>query len=47
MTRNNTVYLVVGVLVVVVAVLGYLLYQNQNQGVSINIGPGGASIQTK
>ena len=47
MTRSNLIYLVIGVLVIAVAVLGYQLYETRNQGVQINIGPGGASIQTK
>jgi hypothetical protein len=47
MTRNNIMYLVIGALVIAVALLSYQLYQRQNQGVQINIGPAGASIQTK
>jgi hypothetical protein len=48
-TRSNMVYLVVGVLLVAVAVLGYQLYQERKQpeGVRINIGPGGVSIEKK
>ena len=42
-------YLAVGALAVVVAVLGYQLYQDRKQpeGVRINIGPGGLSIDKK
>ena len=45
MSRSNIIYFVIGALAVVVIVLGYQLYQRQNQGVQINIGPGGASIE--
>ncbi|MET0445225.1 MAG: hypothetical protein ABW151_11685 [Pseudorhodoplanes sp.] len=49
MTRNNLLYLVTGALIVVVAILGYNLYQSKNQpdGMQINIGPGGLSIEKK
>jgi len=49
MTRNNILYLVLGVLLVAVAVLGYQLYQERKQpeGVQIKIGPGGISIEKK
>jgi hypothetical protein len=42
-------YLAVGALVVVVAVLGYQLYQDKKkpEGVNINLGPGGISIEKK
>jgi RsiW-degrading membrane proteinase PrsW (M82 family) len=48
-TRNNLFYLVIGALVVVVAVMGYQLYQDRHQpeGLNINVGPGGLSIQNK
>lgn len=37
--NNNLVYLLVGALVVVVAVLGYALYQEQHKsGVSVEVG---------
>jgi predicted negative regulator of RcsB-dependent stress response len=47
--RNNIVFLVVGALVVVVAVLGYQLYQDRKKpdGLQINVGPGGLSIEKK
>jgi hypothetical protein len=47
--RNNLFYLVIGALVVVVAVMGYQLYQDRHQpeGLNINLGPGGLSIQDK
>jgi hypothetical protein len=49
MSRSNILYLAVGALVVVVAVLGYQLYQDKKkpEGVNINLGPGGISIQKK
>ena len=49
MTRSNILYLAVGALVVVVAVLGYQLYQDKKkpEGVNINLGPGGISIEKK
>ena len=49
MTRNNMIYLVVGALVIVVGVLGYSLYQEKKepQGVQINLGPGGLTIEKK
>jgi hypothetical protein len=47
--RNNVLYLVVGALAVAVAVLGYQLYQDRKkpEGVNINLGPGGISIEKK
>jgi hypothetical protein len=49
MTRGNTLYLIVGALVVAVVVLGYLLYdaKREPKGVQINVGPGGLSIKEK
>jgi hypothetical protein len=48
-SRNNIVYLVVGALVVVVVILGYQLYQDRKQpeGVRIDLGPNGMSIEKK
>jgi hypothetical protein len=42
-------YPIVGALVVVVAVLGYQLYQDRKEpkGVQLNIGPSGVSIEKK
>jgi RsiW-degrading membrane proteinase PrsW (M82 family) len=42
-------YLVIGALAVAVAVLGYQLYRDRHQpeGVHIELGPGGLSIQGK
>ena len=49
MSRSNILYLAVGALVVVVAVLGYQVYQDKKkpEGVNINLGPGGISIEKK
>jgi predicted negative regulator of RcsB-dependent stress response len=48
-SRSNIIYLVVGVLVVVVAVMGYQLYQDRKkpEGVHIDVGPNGLSIEKK
>jgi len=48
-TRSNIVYLIIGALVVVAVVLGYQLYQDRKrpEGVQINVGPGGVSIEKK
>ena len=50
-SRNNILFLVLGGLVVVVAVLSYELYRDrhppQPQGVHIDLGPNGLSIQGK
>jgi hypothetical protein len=47
--RSNILFLIVGALVIVIAVLGYQLYQDRHppQGVDIRLGPGGISIQGK
>ena len=49
MSRNNIVYLVVGALVVVVVILGYQLYQDRKkpEGMRIDVGPNGLSIEKK
>jgi predicted negative regulator of RcsB-dependent stress response len=49
LNRGNIVYLIVGALVIVVAVLGYELYQDRKQpeGVRIDVGPKGLSIEKK
>jgi hypothetical protein len=48
-TRNNILYLIIGALVIAVAALSYQLYQDrhQPQGVHIDVGPNGLSIQGK
>jgi predicted negative regulator of RcsB-dependent stress response len=47
--RSNILFLVVGALVIVVAVLGYQLYQDRKQpeGMRIDLGPNGVSIEKK
>jgi hypothetical protein len=47
--RTNLLYLIIGALVVAVSVMGYQLYQDRHQpeGLHINVGPGGLSIQGK
>jgi predicted negative regulator of RcsB-dependent stress response len=47
--NRNVIYLIIGVLVVAVGVLGYNLYQakKQPEGVQINVGPDGLKIQSK
>jgi hypothetical protein len=49
MNRTNILYLIIGVLIVGVAVLGYQLYQERNppEGVHIDVGPNGLSIEKK
>ena len=50
MTRTNILYLIVGALVIVVAALSYQLYQDRRkpaEGVHIDIGPGGMTIEKK
>ncbi len=48
-SRTNILYLVIGALAVVAAILGYNLYleKKQPEGVQINVGPGGVSIEKK
>jgi hypothetical protein len=48
-SRDNIVYLVIGALIIVAAVLGYQLYQDRHppEGLHINVGPGGLSIEGK
>ena len=48
-SRSNLLYLVIGALVVVGAVLGYQVYQDHKEpkGLNVNIGPGGLSIKEK
>jgi hypothetical protein len=49
MNRTNILYLIIGVLIVGVAVLGYELYQERHppEGVHIDIGPNGLNIDKK
>jgi hypothetical protein len=47
--NRNVLYLIIGVLIVAVGVLGYNLYQARKQpkGLQINVGPDGLKIQSK
>jgi predicted negative regulator of RcsB-dependent stress response len=47
--NRNILYLVIGALIVVVAVLGYNVYQSKKQpeGLQINLGPNGLKIENK
>ena len=47
--NKNVLYLIIGVLVVAVGVLGYNLYdaRKQPEGVQINLGPDGLKIKSK
>lgn len=48
MTNRNVLYLLVGGLIVIAAIVGYQTYQSQQApGIDINIGKGGLSIQSK
>jgi predicted negative regulator of RcsB-dependent stress response len=48
-TRSNIIYLFIGALVIVVVVMGYQLYQDRKkpEGVRIDVGPNGLSIEKK
>jgi predicted negative regulator of RcsB-dependent stress response len=47
--NRNTLYLVIGALVVVTMVIGYQLYQERQKttGIEINVGKSGISIEKK
>jgi hypothetical protein len=47
--NRNVLHLIIGVLVVAVAVLGYNLYQarKEPEGLQINVGPNGLKIQSR
>ncbi len=47
--NRNGLYLIIGALVVVAGVVGYLHYQERQQtaGVDISVGKSGISIETK
>jgi hypothetical protein len=48
-TRDNILYLIIGALVIVTAVLSYQLYQDHKrpEGMRIDLGPNGLSIEKK
>lgn len=43
--NRNALYLVIGMLIVVVGVVSYMLYEERRSGVSIEIGEGGVRIE--
>ncbi|MBT1513803.1 hypothetical protein KIP88_25250 [Bradyrhizobium sp. SRL28] len=47
--NRNVLYLIIGVLIVAISVLGYNLYQakKEPEGLQINVGPDGLKIKTK
>lgn len=47
--NRNTLYLVIGALVVVIAIVGYQLHQERQKttGIEINVGKSGISIEKK
>lgn len=45
--NRNALYLVIGLLAVGVVVIGYLLYEERQRGVSIEIGKRGVTIEGK
>jgi RsiW-degrading membrane proteinase PrsW (M82 family) len=49
MTRTNSLYLVIGALVVTATVLGYFLYQERHkkEGFQISVGGHGISVEKK
>ncbi|MDB5596198.1 MAG: hypothetical protein JWM36_3159 [Hyphomicrobiales bacterium] len=49
MNRSSLIPVVIGVLAIAVAILGYQLYQDRKQpdGVQINVGPGGLTIEKR
>jgi hypothetical protein len=48
-SNRNMLYLLIGALAVVAAVLGYNLYQDRKepQGIHIDLGPGGIKVDQK
>jgi hypothetical protein len=47
--NRNTLFLIIGALIVAVGVLGYNLYEAKKQpdGLQINVGPNGLKVQGK
>jgi hypothetical protein len=48
-TRSNILFLVIEALVIVVAIMGYEIYQDRKQpeGMRIDVGPNGVKIEKK
>lgn len=47
MNRNNTLYFIVGALVVGLIVVGVYIYNDRNSGVRIEIGEQGVSVDDR
>jgi hypothetical protein len=49
MTQTNNLYLIIGALIIVVAGLGAYVWHEQSkpQGIEMNIGPNGVSVEQK
>ena len=49
MSRSDILFLIIGALVIVAAVMGYELYQDRKQpeGLRIDVGPNGLKIEKK
>ena len=49
MARSNVLFTLIGALVVAVGVLGYMVYHDHKRpdGVQINLGPGGVSVEKR
>ena len=45
--NRNVLYLVIGLLVVSIAVVGYFYYQERQSGINIEIGENGVKIEGK
>ena len=43
--NRNVLYLVIGALAVAVVVIGYMLYEEQQSGIEIEIGENGISVE--
>jgi hypothetical protein len=47
MRSNNSLYLIIGVLLVVIAVGGFLFYQERHKsGIDVEVGDKGISVET-
>ena len=47
MRSNNSLYLIIGVLLVVIAVGGFLFYQERHKsGIDVEVGAKGISVET-
>lgn len=47
MSKNNGLYLIIGVLIAIVSVAGYYIYEEQQKtGIDLNVNGSGVSIKT-